>query len=162
LRRTPEKRTKSADEYGRLQTYVRRILIRATDLSRHRWSPFREEADYRVALFAGFLFMVILSWFPPFGLIIAGFLIGILSAKPKEGALLGGVLAGVGALIQITFSERVVPLIGIIVSIPGLFNNAVLGFGGFLTAPGVEADMALFSVYCILGAIGGLIGGLFR
>ena len=104
----------------------------------------RENGDYRVALVAGFIFMLILSWFPPFGIIIAGFLTGFISEKAKEGGILGAILAAVGALIQITFVSKILPILGLGIS--------VLGLGG----------PALFSLYCILGALGGFFGGLVR
>ncbi len=129
-----------------------------------------KEGDDRLALMAGLIFMLVLSWFPPLGIIIAGFLIGIISRKAREGAVIGAVLAALGALIQITFVSRLAPLLGPFVSVTGLLSffgplsDIFLALGGFIGGGGTELSrvVALFSLYCISGALGGFLGGLVR
>ncbi len=135
-----------------------------------------EEGDYRVALIAGFLLMLVLSWFPPFGIIIAGFLIGFIAAKPKEGAIIGAIIAAVGAVIQITFVTKVLPLLGIGLSLIGIvpltfgalisslspLSTVLIDVGGSLLGTPIAGGVAVFTLYCILGAVGGLLGGLVR
>jgi hypothetical protein len=135
-----------------------------------------EEGDYRVALVAGFILMLVLSWFPPFGIIIAGFLIGFIAAKPKEGAIIATILAAVGALIQITFVTKVLPLLGVglfllgiipltfetLLSTFGPLSTILIGVGGTLFGVPIAGGLAIFVLYCILGAVGGFLGGLIK
>lgn len=135
-----------------------------------------EEGDYRVALIAGFILMLVLSWFPPFGIIIAGFFTGFVAAKAKEGAIIATILAAVGALIQITFVTKVIPLLGVglvllgfipltfqaLLSSFGPLSTILLNLGGTLLGAPIAGGLAIFALYCILGAIGGFLGGLVK
>ena len=135
-----------------------------------------EEGDQRVALIAGFIFMLVLSWFPPFGVIIAGFLIGFIAARAKEGAIIGVILAAVGAIIQITFVTKVVPFLGIGLTLLGIvpltfgallssfspLSTVLISVGGTLVGAPLAGGLTFFALYCILGAVGGFLGGLVR
>ena len=135
-----------------------------------------EEGDSRVALIAGFILMLVLSWFPPFGIIIAGFLIGFIAAKPKEGAIVATILAAVGALVQITFVTKVLPLLGVglfligivpltfqaLLSSFGPLSTVLFGLGGTLYGVPIGGGIAIFVLYCMLGALGGFLGGLVK
>ena len=128
-----------------------------------------EEGDRRVAIVAGFMLMLVLSWFPPFGIIIAGFLIGFIAARAKEGAIIAAILAAVGAIIQITFITRVVTLLGILPLTFGALLNSFgplstvfTSIGGTLIGAPFAGGLAFFAFYCILGAVGGFLGGLVR
>lgn len=135
-----------------------------------------EEGDQRVALVAGFILMLVLSWFPPFGIIIAGFLIGFIAARAKEGAIIAAILAAVGAIIQITFVTKVLPLLGVglfllgivpltfegLLSAFGPLSTVFISIGGTLVGTPIAGGLAVFSLYCILGAVGGFLGGLVR
>ncbi len=134
------------------------------------------EGDTRIALIAGFIFTVILCWFPPFGIIISSLLTGFIAAKPKEGTVFGAILAALGAVIQITFVTKVLPILGIAVealgfvpfSLPGILNafgplsDIFTGIGGFLVGTTLGGGLALFMLYCALGALCGFIGGIVR
>jgi len=135
-----------------------------------------EEGDYRVALIAGFILMLVLCWFPPFGIIIAGFLIGFIAAKAKEGAIIAVILAAVGALIQITFVTKVLPLLGVglfllgivpltfegLLSSFGPLSTVLMTVGGTLFGVPIAGGLAIFALYCTLGALGGFLGGLVK
>ena len=81
---------------------------------------------------------------------------------------MGAVLAAIGAIIQITFLAKVLPVIGTSISVLGLLSNfgplsnLFLGFGAFLAGTDLGGGVALFSLYCILGAVGGFLGGIVR
>ena len=135
-----------------------------------------EEGDQRVALIAGFIIMLVLSWFPPIGVILAGFLIGFIAARAKEGAIIAAILAAVGAIIQITFITKVVPLLGIGLTLLGIvpltfgallgsfgpLSTVLINIGGTLVGIPLAGGLAFFALYCILGAVGGFLGGLMR
>ncbi len=135
-----------------------------------------EEGDYRVAIIAGFVLMLVLSWFPPFGIIIAGFLIGFIAAKAKEGAIIAAILAAVGAVIQITFVTKVLPLLGVGLVLLGIvpltfegllgafgpFSSVLIDVGGTLFGVPIAGGVAIFALYCSLGAVGGILGGLVK
>lgn len=135
-----------------------------------------EEGDYRVAIIAGLLLMLILSWFPPFGIIIAGFLIGFIAAKAKEGAIIATILAALGAIIQITFVTKVLPVLGVglyllgvvplsfpaLLSAFGPVSDVLVGIGSTLMGVPIAGGVAIFALYCLLGAVGGFLGGLVR
>lgn len=118
--------------------------------------------------------MLVLSWFPPYGIIIAGFLIGFIAGKAKEGAIVGAVLAAVGAIVQITFVTKVIPLLGLGLVVLGIvpltfggllgsfgpLSDILMGFGSTLVGTPLAGGLVVFSLYCILGAFGGLLGGL--
>ncbi len=121
--------------------------------------------------------MLVLSWFPPYGIVIAGFLTGLIAARAREGAIMGAILAAVGALIQIAFVTKVLPFIGVGLTLLGfvpltlnglLLNafgplyNVFFGLGGSVAASDPRGSVALFTFYCFLGGLGGLIGGLIR
>lgn len=135
-----------------------------------------DEGDQRVALIAGFIFMLVLSWFPPFGVIIAGFLIGFIAARAKEGAIIGAILAAVGAIIQITFVTKVIPFLGIglyllgvipltfgaLLSSFGPLSTVLISIGGTLIGTPLAGGLAVFALYCVFGGVGGFLGGLVR
>ncbi len=135
-----------------------------------------EEGDYRVAVIAGFILMLVLSWFPPFGIIIAGFMIGFLAAKAKEGAIIATILAAIGAIIQITFVTKVIPLLGIGLVLLGIvpltfqgllgsfgpLSDILFGVGGTLFGVPMAGGLAIMALYCLLGAVGGFLGGLVK
>lgn len=134
------------------------------------------DGDTTIAAAAGFFFMLILSWFPPIGIIIAGLLIGYIAARPKQGAFIAAILALFGALLQILFISKVLPLLGtaitllgiIPLTIPGLLSR--FGFlaspfftlGGILMGSQFAASIALILTYALLGAVGGFAGGLIK
>jgi hypothetical protein len=125
---------------------------------------------------AGFFFMAVLSWFPPIGAIIAGLIIGYIAAKAIPGAVISAILASVGAVVQILFISKVLPILGIAIvligfiplSVPGLL--ARFGFvatpffalGSTLIGSQLAANFALILTYALLGAVGGFAGGLVK
>lgn len=135
------------------------------------------EGDNRLAIIAGILFMLVLSWVPPIGVIIAGFLIGFIAKDPRDGAAIAAVLALLGAAVQIVFLTKVVPILGLGITLLGFlplnlegFVHAFgplagifLGLGNLLAGAGAgENIVTLLLLYILLGALGGFLGGLIK
>jgi len=119
------------------------------DINLRRVRKMSERGSLGLAVFVGFILMIILGWFPIIGPLIAGFVAGLIARGAGRGALAGFLSGIIGGII-----------IGVILTIIG---TAALGaLGTFL---GILAGLVVIILSlggAILALIGGAIGGLIR
>ncbi len=122
------------------------------------------EGDDRVALVGGSIVSIVLGRFPPFGVIIAGFLVGFISMKPKEGSIMAGVLAILAAVVQLAVINNLIPFVSLGASsllsgfdgLSDILVNAISPALGVQTADSV----VVYLLYFLFGALGGFLGSL--
>jgi hypothetical protein len=108
-----------------------------------------ERGGIGLAVFVGFLLMLLIGWIPVLGPLLAGIVAGILAQGGVGDGALAGFLSGIMAAI----------LIGLLVILWGIVNNfgplesLLGGLATFWVALLLSAGAALF------GLIGGIIGG---
>lgn len=125
-----------------------------------------KEGDDRVALVGGSIVSIVLARFPPFGVIIAGFLVGFISMKPREGSVIAGVLAMLGAAVQLAVLNNLIPFISLGASslLSGFDGVSDILVHAFNPALGVQTaeSVVVYLLYFLFGALGGFLGSLVR
>ncbi len=122
--------------------------------------------DDRAALVAGSIISITLGRFPPYGIIIAGFLVGFISAKPREGSIIAGILAILAAVVQLVVLNDLIPFFSLGASsllsgfdgLSDVLVNAISPMLGMQTADSV----IIYVLYFLFGALGGFLGSLVR
>jgi hypothetical protein len=117
-------------------------------------------------LVAGAIVSITLGRFPPFGIIIAGFLVGFISMKPKEGAIMAGALAILAAVVQLAVLNNLIPFfsLGASALLSGFDGLSDLFVNAFTPSLGVQTanSVTVYVLYFLFGALGGFTGGLLR
>lgn len=104
---------------------------------------------------ASLVIMVLTGWIPIIGALLAGFIGGILAGSKIRGIMVGAAGALIGAVIFVMFISAIIIGAKWILSLFGIIfvrSAHVFGITHFA--------IALIAAYTLVGAIGGLIGGM--